>query len=67
GGDLALAFLARQQAAARAPVRAGVEHVVVGRPLRREGLKGFAATAILDAAGAVLAHSEQLLVVPREA
>jgi hypothetical protein len=67
GGDLAVAFLARMQSEVHAPVRAGVEYVVVGRPLRRDGRKGFAATAIIDAGGAVLARSEQLLVVPREA
>ncbi len=67
GEDLTLAFLARQQSAVLAPVRAGVEYVVVGRPLGREGRKGFAATAIVDPAGEVLAHSEQLLIVPREA
>jgi hypothetical protein len=66
GADLALAFLARQQSALLAPIRAGVEHVAVGRPLGRDRRKGFAATAILDAGGAVLAHSEQLLVEPRE-
>jgi hypothetical protein len=67
GTDLMLAFLARQQTEVLAPVRAEVEYVVVGRPLRRDGRKGFAATAIIDAAGEVLAHTEQLLVVPREA
>jgi hypothetical protein len=66
GVDQALAFLARQQSQIIAPPRAGVEHVVVGRPLGRSGRKGFAATAILDPAGAVLAHSEQLLIVARE-
>jgi len=66
GADLALAFLARQQSALLAPIRAGIEHVVVGRPLERDRRKGFAATAILDSAGTVLAHSEQLLIQPRE-
>lgn len=67
GADQTLAFLARQQSQIIAPPRAGVEHVVVGRPLGRSGRKGFAATAILDPAGTVLAHSEQLLIVPRQA
>lgn len=67
GTDLTLAFLGRQQTEVHAPVRIGVEYVVVGRPLAREGRKGFAATAILDPAGEVLAQSEQLLIVPREA
>jgi hypothetical protein len=65
--DLALAFLARMQSELLAPIRAGVEYVAVGRPLRRDGRKGFAATAIADPDGTVLAHSEQLLVMPREA
>jgi hypothetical protein len=67
GTDLKLAFLARQQSEVHTPVRAGVEYVAVGRPLERDGRKGFAATALLDADGAVLAQSEQLLIVPREA
>jgi hypothetical protein len=65
--DLMLAFLARQQTEVHTPVRAGVEHIVVGRPLKRDGRKGFAASAILDADGALLAQSEQLLIVPRDA
>jgi hypothetical protein len=65
--DLALAFLARMQSELLAPIRAGVEYVAVGRPLRREGRKGFAATAITDPDGTVLARSEQLLIMPREA
>lgn len=66
GADLALAFLARQQSEVHTPVHVGVEYVVVGRPRGRDGRKGFAATAIVDPAGAVLAQSEQLLVVPRD-
>jgi hypothetical protein len=66
GVDLEIAFLARQQSALLAPIHAGVEYVAVGRPLGRERRKGFAATAILDSAGAVLAHSEQLLIQPRD-
>lgn len=67
GTDLTIAFLARQQSGVHAPVRAGVEYVVVGRARGRDGRKGFAATAILDADGELLAQSEQLLIVPREA
>lgn len=66
GVEGVLAFLARQQCELLAPIRAGVEYVVVGRPLGRERRKGFAATAILDPDGTVLAHSEQLLIAPRE-
>jgi hypothetical protein len=65
--DLAIAFLARQQSEVHTPVRVGVEYVAVGRPLERNGRKGFAATAIIDGDGEVLAQSEQLLIVPREA
>lgn len=61
-----LAYLARQQSELLRPIHAGVEYVAVGRPLGREGRKGFAATAIIDPGGAVLAHSEQLLIAPRE-
>jgi hypothetical protein len=67
GDDLAVAFLARMQAELLAPIEVGVEYVAIGRPLRRDGRKGFAATAIATADGEVLAHSEQLLVMPREA
>lgn len=60
------AYLARQQVEVSAPPRAGVECVVVGRPLERSGRKGLAAAAILDPDGTVLAHGECLHVVPRE-
>jgi hypothetical protein len=66
GIALELAYLARQQSELLAQIRAGVEYIVVGRPLGRDRRKGFAATAILDSGGAVLAHSEQLLIAPRE-
>jgi hypothetical protein len=67
GADLAIAFLACMQSGVHTPIRAGVEYVAVGRPLERDGRKGFAATAIIDSDGEVLAQSEQLLIVPREA
>ncbi|HEX4306898.1 MAG TPA: hypothetical protein VHZ54_12745 [Solirubrobacterales bacterium] len=67
GTDMTLAFLARQQSEVLAPVRAGVDHLVVGRPIERSGRKGLAATAILDPDGEVVAHAELLIVVPREA
>jgi hypothetical protein len=66
GAELSLAFLARQQSEVHTPVRVGIEYVVVGRPLGRDGRKGFAATAIIDSGGVVLAQSEQLVIVPRE-
>jgi hypothetical protein len=65
GADMTIAYLARQQVEILAPIRTGVEYVVVGRPLERSGRKGLAATAVLDPDGTVLAHAECLLVVPR--
>jgi hypothetical protein len=67
GRDLAISFLARQRVEILAAPRVGVEYVVVGRELERSGRKGLAATAILDTAGRVLAHSECLMVEPRAA
>lgn len=65
GTDGSLAFLARQQSTIRMPPRVGVEYVVVGVPLERSGRKGLAATAVIDAAGEVLAHAEMVVVEPR--
>jgi hypothetical protein len=65
GADKKVAYLARQQVEIVAPIQTGVEYVVVGRPLERSGRKGLAVTAILDLDGAVMAHAECLLVVPR--
>jgi hypothetical protein len=65
GGDTTVAYLARQQVEIDAPIHTEVEYVVVGRPLERSGRKGISATAVLDLDGAVLAHAECLLVVPR--
>jgi hypothetical protein len=65
GDDMTIAYLARQQVEILAPIRTGVEYVVVGRPLERSGRKGLSATAVLDPDGTVLAHAECLLVVPR--
>jgi hypothetical protein len=67
GRDGTVAYLVRQQVEILTPPRAGETYVAVGRPLERSGRKGLAATAILDAGGAVLAHGECLLVAPREA
>jgi hypothetical protein len=66
GECLEVAYLVRQQVEVLTRPRAGVEYVVVGRPLERSGRKGLAATAILDAGGEVLAHAECLFVVPRD-
>jgi hypothetical protein len=65
GTDGRLAFLARQQSTIIAAPKAGVEYIVVGIALERSDRKGLAATAILDADGEVLAHSEQIVVEPR--
>jgi hypothetical protein len=65
GADMTVAYLVRQQAEIVAPIRTGVEYVVVGRPLERSGRKGLSATAVLDLDGTVLAQAECLLVAPR--
>ncbi len=65
GVDEKVSFLARQRTEIIASPRAGVEYVVVGHEVERVGRKGTAATAILDAAGEVLAHSECLMIEPR--
>lgn len=65
GDEFAVSYLVRQQVEVVTPPRAGVEYVVVARPLERSGRKGLAATALLDASGNVLAHAEALFVVPR--
>ncbi len=65
GGEMVLGFLVRQQVELRAPVAAGVEHVVIAWPLGGEGRKRAAAAAVLAADGEVLAVGEALLVEPR--
>jgi len=65
GAEPALAFLVRASAEVDAPVPAGEEHVVIGWPLRAEGRKRTAASALLSAAGEVLARCEVMLVEPR--
>jgi hypothetical protein len=65
GGEMRLAFMVRHCVELRAPVSAGVEHVVMAWPLAREGRKSSAAAAVLDAGGALLALGEALLVEPR--
>lgn len=66
GEELVMSFLVRQQAEVRAPIRAGVEHVVISWPLAAAGRKRSAAAALLDAAGTVLALGEALMVEPRQ-
>lgn len=65
GRELAIAFLVRQQAVLRAPVRAGEEHVVLAWPLAAEGRKRSAGAALLGPDGEPLALGEVLMVEPR--
>ncbi len=67
GGEMVMAFLVRQSVQLRAPVAAGVEHVVISWPLAAEGRKRSAAAAVLSADGELLALGEALLVEPRAA
>ncbi len=62
-----LAFLAHFEVALRAPVPVGAELVAVGWPLRREGRKTWAGSAILTLDGETLALAEALMVQPRPA
>lgn len=54
--------LARIAVRLEAPVHAGREHVVVGWPLGDEGRKHHAASALLDAQGAVVARARALWI-----
>ena len=65
GRAMDVAFLVRQQVEIINLPRAGVEYIAVGHEVERAGRKALAATAILDAAGEVLAHGEALFVEPR--
>jgi hypothetical protein len=60
-----VAFLAHFEVALRAPVPVGEELVAVGWPLRREGRKRWAGSAILTPDGAPLALAEALMIQPR--
>lgn len=60
-----IAFLAHFEVSLRAPVPVGEELVVVGWPLRREGRKRWAGSAILTSAGEPLALAEALMIQPR--
>lgn len=64
-GELPLAVLARQTAYVDVPVRAGVEHVVIGWPIGADGRKRHAGSAVLSAGGDVLAAAQALLIEPR--
>jgi hypothetical protein len=65
GRELVLGFLVRQQVEIEAPIRAGVEHVVLSWPLAVEGRKRFAGAAVLGPGGEPLARGEALMVEPR--
>jgi hypothetical protein len=57
-----MSFLVRVSARIDAPVTAGVEHVVVAWPIRKDGKKHSAGSAVLDTDGNPLAVSEALLI-----
>ena len=65
GQEPALAFMVRDCVEIDAPVATGEEHVVIGWPLRVEGRKRLAGSALLSAAGEVLARCEVMMVEPR--
>jgi len=60
-----ISFLARMTGMLEAPVRAGVEHVVIAWPLGTEGRKREAGSAVLSAGGEVLAWARALMIEPR--
>jgi hypothetical protein len=62
-----LAFLVRDSVEIQAPVPSGEELVAIAWPLRVEGRKRFAGSALLAATGEVLASCEALILEPREA
>jgi hypothetical protein len=63
--ELPIAFMARFTARLDAPVLAGEEHVVIAWPIGADGRKRQAGSAILNAAGEVLALAHALLIEPR--
>jgi len=62
-----LSFLARLTVRIDAPVRAGVEHVVIGWPMAMDGRKHHAGAAVLAADGTTLALARALLIEARPA
>lgn len=60
------AVLGRLAAHLRGPVRAGEPHVVMGWPLGTERRKHYAAAAVTDAGGEVVAVSSATWIEPRE-
>jgi hypothetical protein len=63
---LPMSFLARVTGRIDGPVRAGEDHVVIAWPIVFDGRKHHAGSAVLTAAGEVVARSHALLVAPRE-
>ena len=64
--ELPLSFLARLSARIDAPIKAGIEHVVMAWPIAYDGRKHRAGCAVLSAEGETLAVADALLVAPRE-
>jgi hypothetical protein len=60
------AVLARLTGRLDAPVPVGEEHVVIAWPLGAEGRKQHAGSAVVSAAGQVLASAEALMIEPRQ-
>jgi hypothetical protein len=66
-GSNPLSFLAQISARVDAPVKAGVEHVVIAWPIDKDGRKHHAGSAILSAEGEPLAAARALLIEARPA
>lgn len=64
-GPLPLAYTASMTARILAPVPVGEELVVLGWPLRADGRKHWARSALTTARGELLAGAETLLIEPR--
>ena len=64
-GELPMSVLARLTAQVDAPVVAGEEHVVMAWPIRVDGRKHHAGSAVLSSDGEVLAAARALLIEPR--
>lgn len=65
GREPVLGFLVRQQVEIEAPIRVGVEHVVLAWPLAADGRKRSAGAAVLGPEGEQLARCGALMVGPR--
>jgi hypothetical protein len=65
--DLPMSFLARMTGRIDGPVCAGEDHIVIAWPIAFDGRKHYAGSAVLTAAGEVVARAHALLIGPREA